>query len=327
MDFKKMAQDNMILKIRVGSHLFGTSTPDSDEDYFGVFMPCDETIFGFQRCDEVDLGVVDKDDTGRNTAEAVDFKIHDYRKFVKTVMENNPNFMHAIFVNEENILFKDELGFADRLLALKHRIVHKGAYRRFIKYADSQLHKMRIKPANYAALERGLELLEEEFDPDNVLADVTARYTGTDLIFVDQGKGKHVKCGDLFIERGTFVKKAKKMIRHRLANATSRHVLFTKYGYDTKFASNLIHLLMTGREIMETGRIKFPLTYANHVLDVKQGKYSVDEIEKWAEQLKEEARVAYEETEVRAKPAADLEKFAMRELYKWSQLTTKLKEE
>jgi len=58
---------------------------------------------------------------------------------------------------------------------------------------------------------------------------------------------------------------------------------------------------------------------------VKQGKYSAAEIEEWAEQLKEEARAAYEVTEVRGTPWGDLEKFAMRELYEWSQLTTKLR--
>ena len=330
MDFEKWARKHMILKIRVGSHLFGTSTPDSDEDYLGVFMPPDDTIFGFQKCEEVDLGVVDKDDTGRNTKDAIDFKVHDYRKFAKTVMENNPNFIHAIFVNEENILFKDEHGFADRLLALKHQIVHKGAYRRFVKYAESQIHKMRIKPENYKALEGGLETLELLFSDNDVMADVITRCNAIDggkgSPFVGGDKSKHIKCGDLNFERGVFVKKAKKMIRHRLDNATSRVVLFTRFGYDTKFASNLIHLLMSGRELMDTGEIKFPLTYAQDVLDVKQGKYTAAQIEEWAEQLKEEARVAYEKTEVRAKPGYHLEQFIMRELYKWSQMTTELRE-
>jgi len=248
-------------------------------------------------------------------------------------MENNPNFVHVMFVNEENILFQDEAGFAHRLLELRDRIVHKGAYRRFVKYADSQLHKMRIKPANYKALEEGLEMLDS-FGDNMVMADVVGadalRLEGFirrwgDIPFQDHGNGKHIKCGDLSIERGVFVKKARKMIRERLSKATSRAVLFTKYGYDTKFASNLIHLLMSGRELMETGQLVFPLTYAQDILDVKQGKYSAQEIEEWAEQLREEARQAYEKTELRSAPWGKLEDFAMAELYKWSQLTTRMK--
>lgn len=248
MDFKAMARANQILKIRVGSHLFGTSTPESDEDYFGVFMPPDETIFGFQKCDEVDLGFVDKDDTGRNTKSAVDFKIHDYRKFIKLVMENNPNFIQSIFVDRKNILEKDEHGFADRLLSLRDRIVHKGAYRKFVAYAHSQQHKMKIKPANYAALELGLGILGN-FGNHQVMADVMAGKEKHEPVygqdsFVDSGKGKHIRCGDLSIERGVFVTKAKKMIRERLSKATSRAVLYTKFGYDcydqekTEFLTN-----------------------------------------------------------------------------------------
>jgi hypothetical protein len=141
--------------------------------------------------------------------------------------------------------------------------------------------------------------------------------------FKDHGSGKHIKCGDLSIERGVFVKKARKMIRERLSKATNRAVLFTKYGYDAKFGSNLIHLLMSGRELMETGQLVFPLTYAQDVLDVKQGKYSAQEIEEWAEDLKEAARKAYEKSDLPAGPWGGIEDFAMFELYKWSQLTSR----
>jgi len=325
MDFKEMARENQILKIRVGSHLFGTSTPDSDEDFFGIFMPPDETIFGFQRCDEVDLGFVDKDDTGRNTKEAVDFKIHDYRKFLRTVSENNPNFIHAMFVNEENILFTDEYGFARRLLEIRDRIVHKGAYKRFVAYAHSQQHKMRIKPLNYAALENGLVFLEI-LDGDKVMADaISSQFELGYGVFKDSGKGKHIQCGDLQFERGIFIRKARKMIRERLSRATNRHVLFTRFGYDSKFASNLIHLLMAGRELMDTGKLVFPLTYAQDVLDVKNGKYTIEQISEWSDELLEEARAAYEKSDLPAKPWDGVEEFAMRELYEWSQMTTRMK--
>lgn len=317
MDYKEQAQKNMILKIRIGSHLFGTSTPDSDEDYLGIFMPFDETVFGYRTCDQVDLGFVAKDDTGRNTRDAVDFTAHEYRKFIKLALDNNPNIIHALFVNEENILFQDELGFASRLLERAEDFVHKGAYRRFVGYAHAQQHKMKIKPQNYASLEEAISCLKC-FDDHRVLADVMAasNVRGTSP-FKDEGKGKHIKCGDLSFERGVFVKKARRMIRHRLENATNRHVLFTKHGFDTKFGSNLIHLLMSGRELMATGRIVFPLAYAQDILDVKNGKYTPEEIEKWSDDLLEDARQAYKKTHLPSKPSGDLERFAIDEVKDW----------
>jgi len=317
MDFREVAQDNMILKVRVGSHLFGTSTSESDEDYLGIFMPPEETVFGFQRCEEVDLGVKVKDDTGRNTKDAVDFKAHDYRKFIRLVVENNPNLLHALFVNEENILFEDKDGFAHRLLSIRDKIPYKGAFYRFIRYADSQLHKMRIKPINYKALEEGLAILDK-FHDHKVMADLVQ--TMEESPFRDDGRGKCIRLGDLSIERGTFVKKARKMVRHRLNNATNRATLFTRYGYDLKFASNLIHLLMSGRELMETGTITFPLSYAQDILEVKQGKYTIDEVLEWAEQLKKDAQAAHEKTKLQSKPWSEAESFVIGELRRWIKL-------
>jgi len=42
---KARAQENQILEVRVGSHLFGTDNEDSDLDLFGVYMPWDELVY------------------------------------------------------------------------------------------------------------------------------------------------------------------------------------------------------------------------------------------------------------------------------------------
>lgn len=57
-----------------------------------------------------DLSIVDKDDTGRNTKDAVDFKLHEYRKFVRLAMQNNPNILHVLLVDERNIRFINDFG-------------------------------------------------------------------------------------------------------------------------------------------------------------------------------------------------------------------------
>lgn len=300
MDFKSIAERNKILEIRVGSHLFGTDTPDSDLDLFGIFMPSSDMVFGDIRCEEVDLGVKAKDDTGRNTADAIDRKLHEYRKFIKLALQNNPNILHVLFADEKNILFSDSYGI--RLLKQAHLFPHKGAHHRFVKYADSQRHKMQIKPQMYAALEDGLRVLSL-FDDNHVLADVVINQSRQNPApFIDSGRGKHVQCGDLHFERGVFVKKAKKMIADRLSKATNRVQLFTKYGFDVKYASNLIQLLMEGIELLDTGRISFPLAYRDEILDIKNGKYSSEEIMRWADELVNQARISFEKTKLPAEP-------------------------
>jgi predicted nucleotidyltransferase len=313
-DFKEVAERNKILEVRVGSHLFGTNTPDSDLDLCGIFMPSDELLYGFHVCKEVDLSEQVKDEAGRNTKDAVDRKLHEYRKFVRLAMENNPNILHVLFADERNIVFKDKFG--SRLLSMAERFPHKGAHRRFIGYAHSQKHKMRIRPENYLALEHGLKVLGD-FSDNDVLADVIGR-TRPGVGFVDSGKGKHVKCGDLSFERGVFVKRAKRQIKERLSKATSRAALYTKYGYDVKHSSNLVQLLMEGIELMETGAIQMPLKYAQDVLDVKNGKYTVEEIMEWSDDLEEDARRAFEKSELPVNPRVkEIESFVIQEVKRY----------
>lgn len=311
MDYSKNAEKNKILEVRVGSHLYGTSTESSDIDLYGIFMPFDEIVFGMNRCEDVNLDVVSKNEAGRNTKDAIDCTLAEYRKFVRLALQNNPNILNVLFVDKNNILFQDEGGFAERLLDKAHLFPHKGAYHRYVGYAKSQLHKMRIKPVNFVELKNGLAVLDR-YDDHCVMADVLGS------VFKDDGNGKHVKCGDISIERGVSVKKAKRMIRDRINSASSRLTLYEEYGYDLKFASALIMLLAQGIEVLLTGCIKFPLVYRDDILAVKNGDFSLDEIVKWAESLMEEAKIAFDNSKLPEKPRSkEIEKFAMSEVKRY----------
>lgn len=298
-----------ILEIRVGSHLFGTTTPDSDIDLAGIFMPGRANLFGFQRCENIKDDVVAKDAGGRNTAEAVDRTLYEYRKYIQLAMQNNPNILNMLFVDKKNILFKDHTDLAQNLLNKAYLFPHKGAFNRFVSYARSQRKKMMIKPENYRALQDGLALLGVE-DDNKVMAEFR-----NVLPFTYAGIGKHVQCGDLSFEAGVYVKKARKQIRARLAKASTRTQYYTKYGVDVKFASNLIRLLKQGIDLMRDGKLVFPLPYAQEILDVKQGKYNVAEIMEWSEDLEAEARTARDKSSLPGKPwTKEIEEFTIKEM-------------
>jgi len=59
-ELREAAEKNCILEIVTGSQLYGTATPESDEDFIGIFMPPKEYILGLKSVAEVDLSVVSK---------------------------------------------------------------------------------------------------------------------------------------------------------------------------------------------------------------------------------------------------------------------------
>lgn len=316
MDYQDLAKKNLVLQIRCGSHLFGTNTPDSDLDLVGVFMPCAEQAYGFGRCEVVETNIKAKDDTGKNTADAVDCTTYEFRKFVTLAMQNNPNILHLLFANEPNVLVAEDYYGRD-LLAHAQMFPHKGAHHRFVAYADAQRHKMRIKPENYNALQDVLGFLREQ-DPHAVLGE----FRNNPLFSGSAEKGKHLRVGDLYFEPGVYAKKAVRMIEARLEKTTNRAKLFTKYGFDSKFASNVIHLLREGIDLMRDGRLVYPLPYAQEIVDIKQGKYELGQIQEWADRLVEEARRAYEQSTLPEKPQTEkIEMFTMTRVHDWLRKT------
>jgi len=213
-----------------------------------------------------------------------------------------------------------ESAYGTRLRKMATMFPHKGCFHRFISYALAQKHRMVIRGENLGALEQGLEILDEKAD-NLVMADLR----GVGPFAVKGDDAKYVCVGDLQFEAGVFVKKARKMVRERLSKATSRRGLMAKYGYDVKFGSNLIHLLHEGIEILRTGRLAFPLPYAQDILDIKQGKYTAEEILAWSDRLEAEARMEFERTTLREKPEAEaVEKFVMQEVMGWAHSSGRL---
>lgn len=59
---------------------------------------------------------------------------------------------------------------------------------------------------------------------------------------------------------------------------TKRSQLESLYGYDSKFAMHTIRLLNTAEEALSTGNVHVKRPDAAHLLDIRNGKYSYDEI-------------------------------------------------
>lgn len=288
---RQQAEENKILEIVTGSHLYGTSTPESDEDFVGIFMPPEEYVLGLQSVQEVDFSIKDKDEAGKNTADATDRKLYEFRKFVNLAMKNNPNVIEILFVHPEAIKFSNDTGKA--LLAIKGAFPSQQCIPRFIGYAQAQKHKMIIRRAHFNELRNGCHFLSL-VDPKLTMGQVYDRIdTGMELApegtFFKKEGGHHIHCGDICFEPGHYAKKAMKMLKERLDKATNRSELVLKYGYDTKFASHLIRLLYEGLMLLERGELIFPLPMSDLLLDIKKGEWKLEEIIKHADRL--EARL------------------------------------
>ena len=286
---KLFAEKGKILEYRVGSHLYGTNTASSDEDFSGVFVAPEEYYLGLNTIEEVDLSVVSKGENGKNNPDAVDRKLYEFRKFVRLSLDNNPNVIEQLFVNKENLLFANELGL--ELLNHRHLFLHRGLRHKFLGYSFSQKHKMIIRTDKFYELKNALDWMLEFNKPETYMVELKDKNLPF-MVF----KSKHVTIGDLDFELTRQLRWVMKKISERLDKVGNRKELYLSKGYDTKFASHFLRLLMEGMELLETGDLQFPLKDKGMILEVKEGKWKLnevlklgEEIEKWVEKLSEKS--------------------------------------
>jgi len=312
---KYEAESNRILEIRSGSHLYGTNTPESDEDFVGIFMPPKEYVYGLKNVEEVDLSIVSKQKDGKNSKDAIDRKLYEFRKFIRLASANNPNIIEILYVNDENIIHSNNVG--NRLRENRHLFLSKLSIPRFIGYASSQKHKMIIKRDHFNDL-RDVHYALEDMDNKLTLGQVYDRFVALDAhqdILVKKDTGMHIHIGDLCFEPGLYVKKVRKRIKERLDKATNRSELVLKHGYDTKFASHLIRLLYEGLDILEKGKLVFPIPEAKEILAIKNGSMTTKEVLEFATELEDRMNDAEKKSDLPKQPNHKLiEKFTIQEM-------------
>jgi hypothetical protein len=315
---RELADKNKILEIVTGSYLYGTAVPGvSDKDYVGVFLPDVEHILGFKTVEEVDFSIVDKDLAGKNTQNAQDRKLYEFRKFIKLAMENNPNVLEQVFVNPDNTVFINDVG--KQLLANRHLFPHKGLKQKFLGYAFAQKHKMIIKKDNYFDFIQASDYLQKQ-EYGKTLLEIVLDPKCPHFIKRQndyRGNISFVQIGDLNLMPNCIVKKAKTIVAERLDKVGNREELLTKYGFDTKFASHLIRLMLEGIELLKTGELQFPLKEAEMLKDIRNGKWQIQKIFDYSYELEKEIESIAENSIVPDGPNYDeLEKFSIKTLRK-----------
>lgn len=314
MDARKLALDGRILELRTGSHLYGTNTPTSDVDFGGIFIAPSRFYLGLKTVEEVDFSVIDKDENGKNTMDAVDRKFYDFRKFIKLAADNNPNIVEFLFAPVSSMVFINDTG--KDLLSKSDLFIHKGLYHKFIGYAKSQLHKMKVKPENYDALKVFKELYESEFDSVKDLLIVELKHKKEFEKSVSY-KADHCSIGDLNFNLGRKCKDVYSSVSERLDKAGHRTELFLKHGYDTKFGMHCIRLLLEGMELLDTGRIEFPLKDREMLLDIRNGKWDQQQVLDYAEDLTNEVLKSFEKSHLQEKPDMNkIEEFMVESILK-----------
>jgi len=258
------------LLVLSGSHLYGYSTPESDEDLLGFVVPPLRTELGLINRFEQKTPSQAELDAGDDT------KIYSLKKFITQLSRNDTQCLEILFAPESHIRICNYVG--KWVIENRNLFISKHLHRRFAGYAYSEFRKVRgvaLEPVKQTPTEQQvIDQIRNLFRPDKKQMDDIL-----DILYADR-------------------KREEISIFRKLGKARKESI--EKYGYSVKNAAHCIRLLMEGVEIMETGEIKFPISpeRLDILRNIRAGKPKFEEVEALFHHFTEELNKACDNSDL-----------------------------
>lgn len=291
---------HVIMKCKFGSHLYGTSTPQSDTDYKGVALPTWKQIA---------LGRIPKhmehSSTGiahaKNTAEDVDTEIFSIHEFIKLASEGQTialDMLHA------PLSMLEECGSVWKDIILNRHKFYTNESHAFVGYARKQAAKYGVKGSRLSDAKRVLEWLHEQ--------PVTARLHEVDSTF-PVGEHIHKELSKGGITQYTVCGKSLQVtctvgycipiVENYYKNYGDRaRKAAMDEGIDWKAVSHAVRAAYQIKELLVHKTITFPRPEAKLLTDIKTGKLSYSTVGPLLDMLIDEVEVLAANSDLPDKP-------------------------
>jgi len=307
---------DVIVEMRFGSHLYGTDTSDSDLDLKGVYVPEARDIL-LQRVKPSVTSGREKGAGERNRPGDVDREYYSLQRYLALLAAGQTMAIDMLFA-PDTVMVKPPSPVWRDIQAHAPRFVSRRASA-FVRYCRQQANKYGIKGSRVAAARSALALIQTAEEKHGTTARLSV--VGPSLArFVEMTQ--HVALVDAETPTGTVVRQLEvcgRKIPLTASVKTAREVvqrLVAAYGQRAIQAEGhegvdwkaLSHAVRVGREAVElfrSGRIVFPLPYADHLLQIKRGAHAYAVVAEEIEQLLEEVTAAAADSSLPAVPDED----------------------
>lgn len=294
-----------LVRMKFGSHLYGTDTPQSDLDFKSLFIPESRDIL-LQRVKHTVATKRSKSDGEKNYAGEVDEEAYALHRYMQLIAEGQTVSLDMLFAHDGVIISRS--GCWDTITANRHRLLTKKSAA-FVGYCRTQANKYGIRGSRVAAaraagamfgaaVERlGTTTKVEEIAPE--LERFVAENEHSALVplsAVGRGDARvvmHFECCNKKVPYTVTLKMARELFSRVYAEYGDRaRKAETNVGIDWKALSHAVRVAREAMELLTTGMITFPLPYAAHILKVKTGALAYDAVAAEIEELLESVEAA-----------------------------------
>ena len=269
---------NTIVKMIFGSHLYGTSTPESDLDYKGVFMPSREQILLGNFPKSMNQGSK-KDSTGKNSPGDIDFEEYSLHYFIHLACEGETVALDMLHAPNEMILKKSPIW---NLIVHNRDKFYTKNLKAFVGYARRQASKYGIKGSRLNDAYRVANFLDDymfselEYNPNPKLSSIWDQLPTGEHIFKlepnENGMRYYEVCGRKIGETELITSARVVVINFIRKYGERARQAANNEGIDWKAISHAFRAAYQVKQILTEGNITFPLKEATYLKLIKQGK-------------------------------------------------------
>lgn len=294
-----------IVRIKFGSHLYGTSTPASDLDFKSIFVPSGRDIL-LQRAKGSINDNRPKGEFEKNVSGDVDEEMFSLQRFLGLAAEGQVVALDMLFapdwalVGEPHAIWKHIVDNRSVLLSRKSKA--------FVGYAMKQASKYGVKGSRVASSRAALALLEAALadrgstaklgdisEAVEVMSLSTEHMEIVPITMPGGGIVNHWEVCGRKMPYASSIKTARDVMKrvvdeygHRALQAESNQ------GVDWKALSHAVRVGGQALELLSTGHITFPLPNAAHVLSIKKGEHTYTAVAEEIETLMDQVVAAAE---------------------------------
>ena len=263
-----------IVKLMFGSQLYGTNTPDSDQDFKGVFLPSKEQILLGKIPKSINESTK-KENQLKNTSKDVDFETYSLHYFIYLACEGETVALDMLHAPDNMIIEKSHIW--NLIVAERERFYTKNL-KAFVGYARRQASKYGIKGSRLNDAQKVLDALKRVNDSTNRcrLLDIWPILPTGEHIFKhppnENGERMYEVCGRKIGEKVT-LQYARETVKRFVDNYGERaRKAADNEGIDWKAVSHACRAAYQVKQILLENTIIFPLKEAKFLKSVKCGE-------------------------------------------------------
>ena len=272
-ELKKISEDlNLIVIMKFGSHLYGTNTVDSDQDFKGIYMPTKSQIYLNKIPKTISFN--SGNNKQKNSSEDIDIELYSIHNFLELAIRGETIAFDMLHCTDQNVIYNTTIW--ESILTSKHLFYTKNI-KGFVGYCNKQAIKYGIKGDKLNTINQILQFLKR-FDSGLRLNDIWDKLPKNNhaRLLISPNEKFYEICGKKF--QSTIKISYCIDILKQISNNYGQRVLLAKKnkGIDWKAISHALRYALQIKELFVSGNIQFPLKDAKLIKEVKLGLLSYE---------------------------------------------------